>query len=139
MLNIGDTYGTWQAASRLTLGAEADYVGEKLYATSPPEHVYGGAGYAVYQFTRQLSLAARGEYLADDGGLFSGQTQDLKEATLTLGYRPARDGFLIDIEYRRDWSNQPYFLSSALGVLEKDQPTIGIGVVWWFGQKQGAW
>ena len=139
LLNIGDTYVTWQVTGPLTLAAEADYVEEKLYTTAPPEHVSGGAGYAVYQFNQQLSLAARGEYLADQGGLFSGVTQDLKEATLTLAYRPAGDGFLIDLEYRRDWSNQPYFLSSLLGVLEKEQPTIGFGVVWWFGQKQGAW
>jgi len=66
-------------------------------------------------------------------------TQDLKEGTLTLDYRPAGDGFLVDLEYRRDWSNVPYFLSSTLNVLEKDQPTPGVGLIWWFGQKQGAW
>ena len=46
---------------------------------------------------------------------------------------------LIDLEYRRDWSNQPFFLSSSLGRLEMSQPTIGFGAIWWFGQKQGAW
>jgi len=58
---------------------------------------------------------------------------------LTLGYRPAGDGLLLDLEYRRDMSNKPYFLTSTLGVLANDQPTIGFGVVWWFGQKQGSW
>jgi len=139
LLNIGDTYATWQTTPELTLGAEGDYVEERLFSTSPPDHVYGGALYAAYQLTPKLSLAARGEYLADRGGLFSGTTQNLKEATLTLGYRPAGDGFLIDAEYRHDWSDKPYFLTSQLGVLTKDQPTIGFGVVWWFGQKQGAW
>lgn len=139
MLNIGDTYATWQATPDLNLGAEADYVVEKLYTTSSPDRVYGGALYAAYQITPKLSLAGRTEYLADHGGLFSGTTQDLKEGTLTLGYRPAGDGFLIDAEFRRDWSNKPYFLSSTLGLLKQDQPTIGFGAVWWFGQKQGSW
>ncbi len=139
LLNIGDTYATWQATPVLTLGAEADYVSQRLYTTSPADHVYGGALYAGYQISPKLSLAARGEYLADRGGLFSGTTQNLKDATLTLGYRPAGDGLLLDLEYRRDMSNKPYFLTSTLGVLANDQPTIGFGVVWWFGQKQGSW
>lgn len=139
LLNIGDTYATWQATPALSLGAEADYVSERLYTTSPADHVYGGALYAGYQLTSKLSLDARGEYLADRGGLFSGTTQNLKEGTLTLGYRPAGDGFLVDLEYRRDMSNKPYFLTSTLNVLADSQPTIGFGLVWWFGQKQGSW
>jgi hypothetical protein len=43
------------------------------------------------------------------------------------------------LEYRRDMSNKPYFLTSTLGVLANSQPTIGFGAVWWFGQKQGSW
>ena len=139
LLNIGDTYATWQVTPTFTLAAEADYVEQRLFSSSPPDHVYGGAVYAAYQLTSKLSVAARGEYLADRGGLFSGTTQNLKETTLTLGYRPAGDGFLLEAEYRRDWSNKPYFLGTTLGLLKQDQPTIGFGAVWWFGQKQGAW
>jgi hypothetical protein len=42
-------------------------------------------------------------------------------------------------EYRRDWSNQPIFLTSAQNVFFKDQNTATLGVIWWFGRKQGAW
>jgi hypothetical protein len=42
-------------------------------------------------------------------------------------------------EWRRDFSNQPFFLTDTLGVLRKQQTTAGIGLVWWFGGKQGAW
>jgi hypothetical protein len=139
LLNIGDTYAAWQVNEKLTLAAEADYVEQRFFSNSKPDHVYGGALYAAYQITPKLSLAARGEYLADRGGLFSGQTQNLKDMTFTLGYRPAGDGFLFDLEYRHDFSDKPYFLTSTLGNLVKDQPTIGFGVTWWFGQKQGAW
>ena len=139
MLNIGDTYATWQATPELLFGLEGDYTVERYYTYSSPQHVYGGAVYSSYQILPQLDIAFRGEYLADHGGLFSGVKQDLKEGTLTLDYRPAGDGFLVDLEYRRDWSNAPYFLSNTLNVLEHSQPTIGVGLVWWFGQKQGAW
>jgi len=100
--------------------------------------VAGGALYGGYQFTPKIAVAARVEYLADVGGLYSGITQYLKEGTFTLDYRPASD-FLMRTELRRDQSNRHYFLSDTLGVLESSQPTIGLGLIWWFGQKQGAW
>ena len=137
-LRIADSYLTWQASPALTLAAEADYVEERLYTYSTPAHVAGGALYAGYKLSPQWSVAARAEYLADRGGLFSGASQYLKEGTLTLDYRPA-DGFLMRTEYRRDQSNQPYFLGHTLATLEPAQPTVTLGLVWWFGQKQGAW
>jgi hypothetical protein len=30
-------------------------------------------------------------------------------------------------------------LSDTLGLLDNSQQTIGLGLVWWFGQKAGAW
>lgn len=72
------------------------------------------------------------------GGLYSGTTQYLREGTLTFDYRPGGD-FLMGWEFRRDQSNQRYFLSNTLGLLEASQQTIGLGLVWWFGGKQGAW
>jgi hypothetical protein len=74
----------------------------------------------------------------DSGGLLSRKSQDLKEATATFEYRFS-EGLLTREEWRYDWSNQPYFLSSALGVLKNGQNTATIGLVWWFGGKEGAW
>ena len=137
-LLIGDSYVTWQATSALQFAAEGDYVEERLYSYSSPTHAAGGALYAGYQLSPQFAVAARAEYLADRGGLFSGATQFLKEGTLTFDYRPA-DRFLMRGEWRRDQSNRRYFFGSTLGVLEAAQPTIGLGLVWWIGQKDGAW
>ena len=88
----------------------------------------------------RLGVALRAEYLEDIGGLFSGVTQYLKEGTFTLDYRPD-EHFLMRGEYRRDESNRPYFLGHALGVYEDAQPTLGLGLglVWWFGNKSGVW
>lgn len=111
---------------------------ERLYTYSPLKHVSGGALYAAYQLTPKFGVAARFEYLADVGGLDTGITQYPKEGTFTLDYRLAGD-FLVRGELRRDQSNQHYLLSNTLGVLESAQPTIGVRLVWGFGQKEGVW
>jgi hypothetical protein len=137
-LHIFDSYMTWQATPRLTLALEGDYVIERLWTYSAPAHTSGGAAYARYQITPKLAIAGRAEYLSDRGGLFSGKTQALKEATFTFEYKLA-DGFLMRQEWRRDFSNHPFFLTDTLGVLKKEQNTATLGLIWWFGRKEGAW
>ncbi len=85
-----------------------------------------------------MSVAARAEFLADRNGLYSGVGQKLEELTLTIGYQPL-DGFLLRGEFRQDFSSRPFFYGNALGRFMFNQPTLGFGAVWWFGQKQGAW
>jgi hypothetical protein len=137
-LHILDSYATWNTTPKLTFAVEGDYVIERLLTTSAPSHTDGGAGYVRYQLTPKVALAGRSEYLSDHGGLFSGKTQALKETTLTFEYKFS-DDFLMREEWRRDWSNQPYFLSSTLGLLKEGQSTASVGLVWWFGGKEGAW
>jgi hypothetical protein len=137
-LNILDTYATWNITKNWTAAGEADYEIERLYTNSAPQHADGGALYLRYQLTPKIALAARSEYLADAGGLFSGKAQALKETTATFEYKFSQ-GFLMREEWRRDWSNQPFFLSDTLGVLEKSQTTVTLGLIWWFGGKEGAW
>lgn len=137
-MHIFDSYASWNATPKLTLAAETDYVIERLMTTSAPDHTDGGAAYFRYQLTPKIALAARSEYLSDRGGLFTRKTQALKEATATFEYKFS-EGFLMREEWRRDWSNQPYLLSSTLGLLKASQNTATIGLVWWFGGKEGAW
>jgi Putative beta-barrel porin-2, OmpL-like. bbp2 len=137
-LHIIDSYATWNATPKLTLAGEGDYVIERLLTTSPPSHTDGGALYVHYQLTPKVALAARSEYLSDHGGLYSGKTQALKETTATFEYKFS-EGFLMREEFRRDWSNQPYFLTDMLGLLKANQTTATLGLVWWFGGKEGAW
>lgn len=136
--HIFDTYVTWNAAPKLTLVAEADYVINRVFSSSAPAHVSGGAAYARYQLTPKFAVAGRAEYLSDRGGLFSGVNQALKETTLTTEYKFG-DGFLTRFEWRRDFSNQPFFRTQTPGVLSKEQNTLELGLVWWWGQKQGSW
>ncbi len=143
-LHIFDSYANWQATPKLALALEADYVIQRLWRheapgrSSAPSHVDGGAVYARYQFTPKVALAGRAEYLSDRGGMFSGVTQALKETTLTFDYKLA-DGFLMRYEWRRDFSNQRYFFTREEGVLKKQQNTATVGLIWWWGRKEGAW
>jgi hypothetical protein len=137
-LHIFDSYMTWQASPRLTLALESDYVIERLHTYSAPLHTDGGAAYARYQITPKFALAGRAEYLSDRGGLFTGATQALKETTFTMEYKFA-EGLLMREEWRQDFSNQPFALTSTLGILKKEQNTATIGLVFWFGGKQGSW
>jgi hypothetical protein len=137
-LHIFDSYATWQATSKFTFALEGDYVIQRLFKYSPPQHVDGGAIYAQYQFTPKFALAGRAEYLSDRGTLFSGLDQALKETTFTASYGFG-EGFLMRGEWRYDFSNQPYFYTSTPGILKKSQTTATLGLIWWFGGKQGAW
>jgi hypothetical protein len=143
-IHIFDSYATWNATPKLTLQAEGDYVISREWAnaapgeSSAPSIVDGGAAYARYQLNSRMALAGRFEYFNDRNGLYSGTDQALKEFTGTYDYKFG-EGFLAKAEFRRDWSNVPYFLTNKPGVLSKSQPTFTVGVVWWYGGKQGAW
>lgn len=142
--HIFDSYVTWQATSNLSLSLEGDYVIQRLWKnagpgeSAAPFHTDGGAVYIRYQLTPKIALATRAEYMSDRGALFSGLTQALKENTVTFDYKLA-DGFLMRYEWRRDYSNQPSFLSDVQGLLKKEQNTATLGVMWWWGRKEGAW
>ena len=140
--HVLDTYHTFVLNDKWTLAVEGDYVVGRVFRDSPPSTVWGGAGYARYQWTPKFAVAGRVEYLSEKvspaGGLFSGVNQALKEHTLTAEYKFA-DGFLGRVEYRRDFSNQPFFLTERPGILKKEQNTATLGLVWWFGRKEGTW
>ena len=142
--HIFDTYVTWEASSKLTLVLEGDYFIQRLWQnagpgrSSAPAYVDGGAAYVKYQVTPKVAVATRAEYMSDRGGLFSGLTQALKENTFTLDYKLA-DSFLMRYEFRRDYSNVPTFLTDVQGVLAKDQNTATVGLIWWWGRKEGSW
>ncbi|MBK9168548.1 MAG: porin [Bryobacterales bacterium] len=133
-----DSYVTWQANDRWTFAAEADYAVDRPAPTSPPRLVYGGAGYARYRFSPGLSLASRFAYLNDRDASFSGRTQALKDATVTATF-DLTDGFQMRWELRRDWSNRPFFVTNDPNDLKRNQTTALLGLVWWFGGKQGTW
>jgi len=136
--HIFDTYATWNATPHLTLVGEADYVINRVQQQSAPTHVSGGSAYLRYALPRNWAIASRVEYLSDRGGLFSGTTQALKETTFTLEHQ-IEPGLLTRVEYRRDFSNRQFFLTDRSDVLSNAQSTATLGLVYWWGTKQGTW
>jgi hypothetical protein len=136
--HIFDTYATWQATPKLKLVGEADFVVNRAYAEQQPGRVAIGAFEFQYALAHNWSVGGRTEYLDDRGGLFSGTTQALKEATAVVDHTFA-PGFLARAEYRRDWSNRRFFLSDTAGVLKPAQSTATLGLIYWWGTKQGSW
>ena len=105
---------------------EGDYVINRVAANGPPFAVYGGAGYLHRQLTKDFALNGRFEYLKDKGGLFSFTTQDLKEVTGTAVYQIG-EGFQTKLEYRRDFTNRPFFLTEQSG---RDAPLANHSDTW---------
>jgi len=95
----------------------------------------GIAGAARFQVTKQLAFAPRLEFYKDRDGFITGTAQNLKEATLT-GEWKLMDGFLMRLEYRRDWSNQKYFDRGNDPASSRTQSTILIGFIGYFGPKK---
>ena len=136
--HIFDTYATWQVTPKLSLVGEADYVLNRTVSQQQPPRVVIGGLTAKYVLPHNSSVGARTEYFDDRGGQFSGTTQALKEATFVVDHTFA-GGFTAKAEYRRDWSNQRFFLSDTPGSLLHAQTTATLGLVYWWGMKQGSW
>ena len=136
-MHILDTYASWNLTPNLTLAAEADDVIRRFASHGPPARVTGGAAYAHYQLGK-FGAGLRAEYLDDRAGLFSGLSQALKETTVTTDYLLS-SGFLVRAEWRRDFSNRPFFLTDRPNLLDKQQNTATLGLIWWFGPRTGAW
>jgi hypothetical protein len=132
-----DTYVAYTATPALSFGADVNYVTSEVHKADTALSLQGTAVYARYQLSSPAAIAIRYERL-DDQGLFGGIDQVLGEVTATLEYKFA-DGFLMRGEFRRDWSDQRFFTSSQPGDLRDHQNTALVGLVWWFGNKPGAW
>jgi hypothetical protein len=136
--HIFDTYATWNATPKVTLVGEADFVINRAYVEQRPGRVALGSVMGKYALAKSWNAGGRFEYFDDRGGLFSGTTQALKEGTVILDHTFAA-GFLARAEVRRDFSNQRFFFTDTTGVLVRAQTTAELGLVYWWGSKQGAW
>lgn len=84
---------------------------------------------------RTWAFAPRFEYFSDRNGFSTGVAQHVKEVTLTGEYKML-EGLLARLEYRRDWSDQPFFDRGNGLMSSKNQSTVVLGVVAFFGPKR---
>jgi hypothetical protein len=96
---------------------------------------YGIAAAAKFQFTGKIALTPRIEWFNDHDGFSTGTAQTLKEFTITYEYRWV-EGLLSRLEYRHDWSNVDFFERGSTPNAAKNQDTITLGIVAFFGPKR---
>ena len=137
VFRVIDSYVTYTASPKLTLGVDANYVTNEVRKADESISLQGTGAYARYQVSAPAAVSLRYERL-DDEGLFGGIEQVLQEFTATFEHKFA-DGFLARAEFRRDWSNAQFFPGPRSGELRTRQNTALVGLVWWFGNKSGAW
>jgi hypothetical protein len=112
-----------------------DYGADRLPRAQPVQSYYGVATAARYQFAKKLAVAPRIEWYRDADGWITGTKQAVKEFTLTGEWKHS-DYFLTRVEFRRDWSDQPFFPSGDLNAPVGNQSTILIGMVAYIGPKR---
>jgi Putative beta-barrel porin-2, OmpL-like. bbp2 len=134
---VFDTYVAWTVTPALSVGLDVNYVTNEVNRDDDALALQGTGVYARYQVSSPAALSMRYERL-DDEGLFGGIDQVLHEVTATAEYKLA-DGFLVRGEFRRDWSNERFFTGPRPDDRRDHQNTALVGLVWWFGNKQGAW
>ncbi|MGA7859506.1 MAG: porin [Terracidiphilus sp.] len=98
------------------------------------KHWQGIAIAAREQVTGTQALAGRYEYFNDPTGSQTGLDQDVQEFTLTYEYKWA-EGLESRVEYRRDWSDEPYFDKGVTNLVDA-QSTVTAGFVAFFGPKR---
>jgi len=142
--SLYELIGSWKVIPRLNLAFDGLYADEDHAATDGSDAIWKGlAGYSKYTFTKQFSLAFRGEIFADTGGSRTGATQTLRGFTLTPEYvLPVKvsrlksefrrfDGkFVTRGEFRQDFSDQPTFRKRA--GLTTRQFTTAVNLIYLF-------
>jgi len=128
--HLWDSVASYEINTKVSVAANYDY-GQETQGTKTVKW-QGIAGYLKFQPTEWFALTPRVEYYNDKHGATTGEIQNVKEATLTLEFKP-KGGVLTRVEYRGDSSNHPYFYKNTLEV--SGQRTLTVGVVYAFSSK----
>jgi hypothetical protein len=129
--HLSDTVVSYTVTPQLSVQGNYDYGRDQ--ETGATVTWQGVAGYARYQPVDWFAVSPRAEYYNDKEGFTSGMAQKIKEFTLT-GELKHKDGVILRLEYRRDWSDIPFFLKNAAQHVT-DQNTFTIGCVFAFSTK----
>ena len=137
--DLGEFQAIWQVNNKLKVAAWSDY-GHGA-GTVLGNHVSGSwvemSGYARYQVTPSIAIAARVEQFEDIPGVtganlhFGSPYTKLNEATFTIEYMALRGHLVSRLEYRHDHCNLPFF-GTARGTGVSDQDTFTLGEVYKF-------
>ena len=135
--NLYDTVVLFTPADKFNAYFNFDY-GQNSFPVGPSATWKGVAGAAKFQMNGVWAITPRIEWFKDDngfaiGGNPKGQTYD--EFTITLEAKAAQ-GILARLEYRYDWSDQPFFPSGLANGVKDHQSTLSLGMIAFFGPKR---
>jgi len=131
--NFYDTAVAFTPGGKLSYYLNFDYGVERNH-DAPRQTFLGVAGAGHYQATKRIAFSPRLEWYNDVDGFITGRRQQLKEVTLTAEYAWLK-GVLTRLEYRHDWSNQPYFEGTTRLTPSKHQDTLAIALLAFFTPK----
>lgn len=125
--NFYDTALTLNPTDRVSLYVNLD-VGNNKFATGGSGTFWGIGSAARFKINNRFAIAPRLEYYSDKDGFWTGTPQAFKDFTLT-GEMKLNDSFITRLEYRKDWSDQPYFQVGPNPGLSKHQNMLVAGVM----------
>ena len=128
--HLSDTLAIYTVTPKLSLTGNYDFGQDKQSGAVVTWQ--GFAGYARFQPNAWFAVSPRFEFYNDRDGFTSGGAQKIKEFTLT-GELKQKDGFVMRLEYRRDFSDIPYWVKDGRSI--DHQNTFTIGVLYSFSTK----
>jgi hypothetical protein len=129
--HLSDTIVTYTVTKQVSVAANYDYARDKVAGATVSWQ--GIAGYLRYQANDWFALSPRFELFNDEDGFSTGTTQKVKEATVTAEFKH-KDGIIMRLEYRGDFSDEPFFIKKA-GESKKNQSTFTVGLIYAFSTK----
>lgn len=129
-----DTVMAYNPSDKVNFLGNFDYGVDKGANGDPNNEFYGVSGAMRVIPNSWFAMSPRLEWYNDKRGFITGTAQKLKEFTLTADFK-MKEGFLTRLEYRRDWSSEPFFDRGNEPGSYKNQNTFLIGFVAYFGPK----
>lgn len=129
--HLFDATVTYTASPQVALMGNVDFGHDTVSRTGVNWHGLGA--YLKYQPIAWFALVPRYEHYQDKDGFTTGASQTVQEFTITGEFKH-KDGVMMRWEYRRDFSDAPFFLKDVK-TLQKNQDTFTIGFVYAFSTK----
>ena len=120
--------------SKTSVYLNFDYGSDKL-KFAPRSTWVGLAGAARFQLNNRFAFTPRLEVFDDRNGFSTGSVQTVKELTLT-GEMKLHEGLISRLEYRRDMSDQPFYDRGTGVMVAKNQSTVTLALIAFFGPKK---
>ncbi|MDX1982207.1 MAG: porin [Bryobacteraceae bacterium] len=113
-----------------------DYGVDKKAVNSGPDNDWWGIAFAHrYAVNDWFALSPRVEYYKDSKGFITGTEQALKEFTMTAEFK-MKENFITRLEYRRDWSDKPFYDRGNELANAKNMSTLTLGFIAYFAPKK---